>query len=70
MRFLVLVFMCSVVWCVCEQCEVSKRDSAEIHACSRTIDVEEAVEERGEEESTQSLGGIAVEELWCDGMGL
>ena len=31
--------------------------------------MEEAVEKRGEEEPTQSLGGITVEELWCDGMG-
>ena len=59
-----------VLWCVCEQCEVSKGDSAEIQACSRTIDVEEAVEERGEEESTQSLGRITVAKLWCHGMGM
>ena len=51
-------------------CEVSKGDSAEIQACSRTIDVEEAVEERGEEESTQSLGRITVAKLWCHGMGM
>ena len=32
------------------------------------LDVEEAVEERGEEESTQSLGRITVANLWCDGI--
>jgi hypothetical protein len=59
-----------VLWCVCEQCEVSKRDSSEVQECSRTKNVEEAVEERGEEESTQSLGRIAVAKLWCHGRGM
>ena len=31
--------------------------------------MEETVEERGEEEQTQSLGRIIVEELRCDGLG-
>ena len=32
--------------------------------------MEEIVEERGEEESTQSLGGITLAELWCHGVGV
>ena len=32
--------------------------------------MEEAVEERGEEESKQSLGRITVAKLWCHGMGM
>ena len=32
--------------------------------------MEEAVEERGEKESTQSLGRITVAKLWCHGMGM